>query len=277
MSRLESPGFRLLRGIVLVVLGLIVAVPLLVVVTTSIEPLSEADDAFGWLPDHVTLTAYREMWSTVPLGRFLLNSVVVAVSSALLALVVATPAAYVLTRSRIRGRKAFLGLLVATQAAPGMLFLLPLYLVYARIADLTGITLIGSYAGLVLTNLTFALPLAIWMLRTQLEATPSDIEDAARVDGARTISVLRRVVVPLAAPGIAVVGLFAFVLAWNEVLFATVLTRSSTTTLPIGLHAYAEQAGVRWNELTAAAVVTSLPALVAVALARRVLVRRLDG
>ncbi|WP_426242797.1 carbohydrate ABC transporter permease [Nocardioides sp. LHG3406-4] len=269
----ETTQLRWLRRVGLAGFAVLVGLPLLVVVTTSLKPLADVDDAFRWLPSRLTLRPYVDMWSTVPLGRYLLNSTVVAGATTLLALMVAVPASYALARSRVRGRRTFILLLVATQAAPGLLFLLPLFVLYAELGDRSGLELIGTYPGLVLTDLTFALPFSIWLLTTHLESLSREVEDAASVDGAGTLGVIRHVVLPTAAPGIAAVGVFAFVLAWSEVLFASILTQGQNQTLPVGLHAYASQSTVYWNQLAAAALATSLPVLLGVLLGRRLLAR----
>lgn len=264
-----------LRRVVLTFLAVLVGLPLYVVVVTSVKPLADVQDPFRWLPSRVTPAAYAEMWSTVPLGRYVANSAFVASATTALALLVAVPAAYALAHGRFAGRRPFLLLLLATQAAPGLLFLIPLFLLYAEVGEVTGLALIGSPAGLVLTHLTFAVPFTTWLLATQIEGLPPEIEEAARVDGAGPLRVLVHVVVPGAAPVIAVVGVLTFALSWGEVLFASVLTSGTGLTLPVGLHAYATQSTVLWNQLAAASLATSLPVLLAVLAVRRLLARPL--
>ncbi len=270
-----SAAFRWFRGVVLATLTLTVGLPLWVLVTTSLTPLAQMRAEFVWLPPAPTLTAYVDMWSTVPLGRYLTNSVLVAVVVALLALLLAVPAGYLLARSRSRGVRVGGMLLLATQAMPGMLLLLPLFLVLARVDQLAGTALIGSLPGLVLVDLTIALPLAIWMVAVQVASVPQEVTDAARMDGAGPVRVLVGVIVPMAAPGIAAAGVFAFLIAWGEVLFASVLTDSATRTLPVGVLGYVTESTAYLNQLSAMTVVTSIPAVVAFLLAQRSLVRGL--
>jgi multiple sugar transport system permease protein len=252
------------RRVGLLLLSLFVGLPLFVVLATSLTPLAQIQQGFRWLPRPASVRAYADMWTSIPLARYLVNSLLVSAATTLLALAVGLPAAYVLARSRGRGPRLFGLLLIATQAVPGLLFLLPLFLLYAKIQDATGVELIGSYPGLIVTDLTFALPVAIWTLANSVAAVPPDIEEAARLDGAGTGTVLLRVVLPAIAPGIVACSLFAFLTAWGEVLFATVLTDDATATVPVGLHGYATQSTVYWNQLTAAALTSSLPVLAAV-------------
>jgi len=270
----DSTTYRWVRRIGLTVLTMIVGLPLFIILSTSIKSLADIQGAFTWLPRHITLSPYRDMWTTIPLRRYLTNSLIVSAVATVLALLVGAPAGYTLARSNIRGPRVFSLLLLATQAVPGTLFLLPLFLIYAKIGQLTGIAVLGSYTGVVLTDLTFALPVTIWLLTTHIAALPADVEDAARIDGASELALLVRVVLPIAAPGIATAGVFAFLTAWGEVLFASILTDDHTATVPVGLHGYATQSTVYWNQLTAAALTTSIPALAAVLLLRRVLDRQ---
>jgi len=157
------------------------------------------------------------------------------------------------------------------------LFLLPLYLIYVNIGQVIGITLYGSYLGLIITYLTFALPFAVWMLAGFFSSIPRDIEQAALVDGASHWGALFRVVLPVARPGIVAVSVFAFMTAWGEVLFASVLTTTSTRTLGIGLQEYATQSNTDWNQLMAASVVVSVPVVIGFLALQRYLVRGLTA
>jgi multiple sugar transport system permease protein len=259
----ESAGFRWGRRIALTLLASFVTVPLLVVVLTSLTPLADLQESFRWVPGRLTPRAYLDMWSSVPLARYLLNSLVVSTSVTAATLVVALPAGYALARQPTGQVRGFGLLLLATQAAPGMLFLLPLVLVYAKLSGLTGVHLAGTYPGLIITELTFALPASIWILALHVAALPDEVEDAARLDGAGTVRLLLRIVAPQAIPGLLAAGLFSFLTAWGEVLFATVLSDARTETVPVGLHDFATQSTVYWNQLTAAALTTSLPVVLA--------------
>jgi multiple sugar transport system permease protein len=164
---------------------------------------------------------------------------------------------------------------LSTQMFPGILFLLPLFLIFVKIQDAIGIQMTGSYKGLIVTYLTFSLPFAIWMLTGYFSSLPKELEEAALVDGSGRVGALMRVVIPVARPGIVAVAVFSFITSWGEVLFASVLTNESTRTLAIGLQAYASQSNVYWNQLMAASVVVSLPVLIGFLAVQRYLVRGL--
>jgi multiple sugar transport system permease protein len=125
----------------------------------------------------------------------------------------------------------------------------------------------------VVTDLTFALPLATWLLAVHFAVLPREIEQAAQLDGAGTARVLVSIVVPRVKPGIAAAGVFTFLLAWGEILFASILTDDRTATLPVGLLGYASESTAYWNQLTAAALTTSIPVLAGVLVARGLLER----
>jgi multiple sugar transport system permease protein len=273
----ETRGFRWFRRIVLTFLTVFTVLPLYVLVVTSVKPLENVRGMFTWLPDRVTLQPYVDMWATIPLARYLTNSLIVTTTATALALVVAVLAAYPLSRLRFRGRRLFSMTVLSTQMFPGILFLLPLFLIFVRLEDLTGIEFTGSYTGLIITYLTFALPFSIWMLAGYFSAIPEGLEEAAMIDGTSRIGALVRVILPVARPGILAVGVFAFITAWGEVLFASVLTDTETRTLSIGLELYTSQTDTLWNELLAASVTVSLPVVVAFMLVQRYLVSGLSA
>jgi multiple sugar transport system permease protein len=209
------------------------------------------------------------MGTTGPLARYFVNSLVVAGLATLLSVTVAVLAAYSVSRWRFRGREAFRLAVLSTQMFPGILFLLPLFLLFVLADRVTGLSLVGSRAGLVVTYLTFALPYAIWMLVSYFETIPRDLDDAAKVDGAGPVRLLFSVLLPAARPVVVAVSIFSFLLAWGEVLFASVLTDENTRTLSVGLQSYASEANVYWNQVMAASLVVSVPVVVAFLLLQR--------
>jgi multiple sugar transport system permease protein len=189
--------------------------------------------------------------------------VIVSVSATVLSVAVAIFAAYAISRYRFRGRSAFTLTVLATQMFPGILFLLPLFVIFVNLERATGIALYGNYLGLIVTYLTFSLPFSIWMLVGYFNSIPRELEEAAMTEGASPLGALFRILLPISRPGIVAVAIFAFITAWGEVLFASVLTTDSTRTLAIGLRNYASQSNVYWNQLMAAAIVVSAPVVIA--------------
>jgi len=271
----DTLSFKLSRSVVLGLLFIFAALPIYVIITSSVKPLRDVSGLWTWLPEHFTIEPYITMWRTVPLASYFLNSVIISVSSTVLALIIAVLAAYALTRLRWKGQRAFSLLVLSTQMFPGILFLLPLYLLFVQIQRVLGVQLNGNYPGLIITYLTFSLPFAIWMLMGFFAAMPEELEEAAMIDGTTRFGGFVRVILPIARPGIVAVGVFAFMNSWGEVLFASVLTDSDTRTLAVGMQAFATNVAVRWNEAMAASIVISLPVLVAFLLVQRHIVQGL--
>jgi multiple sugar transport system permease protein len=260
------------RRIVLSLLALFTLVPLFVMVTSAVKPLRDVQGDFQWIPSTVTFRPFVDIWRTVPLGRYFVNSLIVSVSSTVLSVAVAIFAAYSISRYRFPGRKIFSITVLSTQMFPGILFLLPLYLIFVNISADTGLKLYDTRVGLIITYLTFSLPFAIWMLVGYFDSIPRELDEAAKVDGSGPIGALLRVVVPAAVPGIVAVAVYAFMTAWGEVLFASVLTDEHTRTLAIGLQEYSTQSNVYWNQVLAASLVVSVPVVVGFLLLQRYLI-----
>ncbi|MEV4430536.1 carbohydrate ABC transporter permease [Streptomyces sp. NPDC053792] len=265
------------RRIFLTLLAGFVLLPVYVMVSSSLKPLADVSGKFRWIPSGLTLRPYVDIWRTVPLADYFVNSLVVAGTATVCSLVVAVFAAYAVSRYAFRGRRVFTVTVLSTQMFPGILFLLPLFLLYVNIGNATGIALFGSRGGLILTYLTFSLPFSIWMLIGYFDAVPRDLDEAAKVDGCGPLGALFRVVVPAAVPGIVAVGVYAFMTAWGEVLFASVMTTDTTRTLAVGLQGYATQNDVYWNQVMAASLVVSVPVVAGFLLLQRYLVTGLTA
>lgn len=273
----ESAAAKWFRRITLILIAAFAIFPVFIILETTVKPLADVQNTFQWIPTHITLSPYVQIWTTIPLLHYFVNSVIVSVISTVVAVLLAIFAGYAISRFEFGGRKVFSLAVLSTQMFPGILFLLPLYLIYVNIGKAIGISLYGSYLGLIITYLTFALPFAVWMLAGFFSSIPRDIEEAALVDGTSHWGALFRIVLPVARPGIVAVSVFAFMTAWGEVLFASVLTTSSTRTLAIGLQEYATQGNTDWNQLMAASVVVSLPVVIGFLALQRYLVRGLTS
>ncbi|MEH0829372.1 MULTISPECIES: carbohydrate ABC transporter permease [unclassified Micromonospora] len=255
----ETAAERWSRRVVLTLLAVFVLVPLYVMASSAMKPLQDVQNAFTWWPRRPTAQAFVDMWSTVPLGRYLVNSLVVSSVAAVLSVSVAIFAAFAVSRYRFRGRGLFSVTVLSTQMFPGILFLLPLFLIYVNLGNATGIALYASRTGLVITYLTFSLPFSIWMLVGYFDSIPRELDEAAQVDGAGPLRTLFQVILPAAVPGIVAVTVYAFMTAWGEVLFASVMTDESSRTLAVGLQGYSTQFNVYWNQVMAASLVVSVP------------------
>ncbi|WP_055585926.1 carbohydrate ABC transporter permease [Peterkaempfera griseoplana] len=270
-------SFRWTRRIFLLVLAVFTLVPVLVMLSSSLKPLQDVQGPFRWIPSTLTFRPYVDIWKTVPLGRYFVNSLIVAGGATVCSVVIAILAAYAVSRYRFKGRRVFTVTVLSTQMFPGILFLLPLFIIFVNVGDSTGIALYGSRGGLILTYLTFSLPFSIWMLVGYFDSIPRDLDEAALVDGCGPIGALVRIIIPAAIPGIVAVAVYAFMTAWGEVLFASVMTNDTTRTLAVGLQGYATQTDVYWNQVMAASLVVSVPVVAGFLLLQRYLVAGLTA
>lgn len=196
-------------------------------------------------------------------------SLIIAVVSTALVVLVGTPAAYAFARFPIRRRDDLLLFVLATRMAPPVALAIPFYLIYARVG------LLDTYVGLVLAYLTFNLSFYIWVLWSFCRELPVELEEAARADGYPRAQVLLRVVLPLLRPGIVATAVLCFIFAWNEFLYAFLLGAKTIETLPVAVPKLITSQGVKWGELSIVGIVALLPILVVVFLLQRHIVRGL--
>jgi multiple sugar transport system permease protein len=219
------------------------------------------------LPSRLTLDNYRVALAAGGLARALASSLAVAAATTALCLLLAAPAAFAVARLRFPGRGALLGVALAISMFPPIATASPLYL------GLRAVGLLDSRAGLVLPYASFSLPLALWLLTSTFRDLPVELYRAARVDGCTPAGAFRRVLLPLAAPGIATAAMLVFVFAWNELLYAiTFLTTPARRTVPVALALFGGDFRDPWVVLAAASVLATLPVvLLAVLFQRRVI------
>ncbi len=247
---------------------LIVLFPYLWLFLTSFKPpaLLSRPEVVRFTP---TLVHWREVLGS-DFPRYLGNSVIVGVVTVLIALLAGAPAAYAFSRFRVGGDRARFGVLIA-QMVPPTVLIVPLFLLmyHLRLLD----TLIAVIAA----HLTFILPLVTWFLIGFFDEVPRDLEEQAMVDGCTHWQAFYRVVVPVIRPGIAAAALFAFVLSWNEVFFALLLTGGDSKTLPVAIAGYWTFRGIEMGKMSVAIVVAIVPVLVASFFIQRHLVKGLGG
>ncbi len=199
------------------------------------------------------------------------NSVVVAVASTLVALLVGIPAAYNLTRHRSRFQGAFLLALLAARLLPAMVLSVPLFVIATKV----GIS--GSYTAVVAAHLTFSIPFTVWMMRGFFMAVPTALDEAARLDGCNEVSAFFRIVLPLTKGGIAATAIFLLINSWNEFLFALILTGRDTETLPVAIPNLLTPIGTFWGQIAAVATVTVVPVCVFAFAVQKYMVTGLTG
>jgi len=234
------------------------AVPLLWLLSTSFKDPRELVELHpSFIPQHATVSNYTSALRDADLVHSGLNSLKVAVITAILTTLVGLPAAYVLARTRGWISRFGLAYILVSQMFPLILIIIPLFLV------LRDLHLTNSHSGLILVYLVWSLPFILWMLQSYISNIPRDLEEAAAVDGARRIQIVVRIIAPLLAPGVVVTLLFAFISAWNEFFFALVLLQSpGLVTLPVKLAQFVGIEGqIRLGPLAAASLLATIPSL----------------
>lgn len=210
-----------------------------------------------WLPSSLTLRAYRSALTVIPLARYLSNSMINSIATAFLATCVSTSAAYALARFEFRGRFVILWVLLFSQLVPAITRVVPVYFF------LKSLNMINTYQGLIISYISWSIPFAVLMLRGYFQAAyPVELEEAARIDGCTRFGVFWRIVLPITIPGIIAVATYAFILAWNDFLWASIITyKGSMKTLQVGLRDFIGEFGNVYgmNAFMAGCVVTTIP------------------
>jgi multiple sugar transport system permease protein len=246
------------------------AVPYFWQALTSVKPEAELLSLPPILPSRITWEHYRVVIEQSLIPRSLVNSLGVAVLTTVLALALGLLAAYAIARLPVPGKGVILLGIVAGSAFPQIATVSPLYLLM-RALDLR-----DTWAGLVLANTSFALPLVIWLLAGFIAEIPEAVEQAAALDGATRFQVFRFVLLPLVAPGMASAALLTFLFSWNEFLFAYTFTATEASrTVPVALALFPGVFEVPWGDIAAASILASLPPILVVAVLQRYLIRGL--
>jgi ABC-type glycerol-3-phosphate transport system permease component len=264
-----------LRIVATVALAIFVLVPIVYALLLSVTPDAEIGGE-NLIPSHWAFSNYLQMWSTVNLAQGLVNSLLISICASVIAAVLAVGAAYIITRFKFRGRLLYLYSLIGLQTVPGVMLLLPLFVLFASAQAMLHFRLIGTYEAVIITYLTFALPFATWLMVSYLGSIPVDLEEAALVDGATRLQSLWQIIVPLALPGIIVALVFSFLTGWNDVLFASVLTAPETRTVAVQLQVFssAQEGGALplYGQLMGASMVSALPVVVLYMIFQRYLI-----
>jgi arabinogalactan oligomer/maltooligosaccharide transport system permease protein len=262
----RRPGLFAVIGIhtALIALVAVVLYPVLLVCKKAFEPGRSFALSASPLPHDVTTQHFTDLLASrgghgeLLFLRHATNSLVVALATTVVGVVLSCTAAYALSRFRFPGRKMGLTTFLVVQMFPATLLLLPLYVILDKLG------LLNSLVGLVLVYSTTAIPFCVWTLKGYFDTLPRELEEAARIDGASQWTIFRKIMLPLARPGIAVTGLFSFMTAWNEFIMAsTFLTDESKFTLPVLIQSSVGKFSADWGMFAAGAVVTSIPVMVA--------------
>jgi len=250
------------------------AFPLLWGISTSLKNKNEIY-AFPpvWIPDEITFKNYISILNNGALFNSFLNTLIVALSTTMIALVVGVLGAYGFSRYRFPGRNTLLWSILFTKLFPRVVVIVPFFV------TLRNLELINTYPGLILVYLMALFPVAIWLIKGFFDNIPKEIEEAAIIDGCSIPQLLWYVIIPISKPALVAVAMYSFIIAWNEFLFALVFTSGlSRRPLSVALAFFIDDVGIQWGELMAASVIMSIPAVLVFTFSQKLLVRGLsDG
>ncbi|MFI7639950.1 carbohydrate ABC transporter permease [Nonomuraea sp. NPDC049400] len=273
-DRFERGLFRVLKPLVIVVLFLMTAFPFFYMVMLSIRDIQELilDPGSLW-PRSFTLDTYVDVLTRQGFLTFLRNSAIVAVGSVAFTLLISIPGAYAVARLRFFGRRQVHFLFLAVYLFPAIVLAIPLFVLFTMLG------LRGSLFGLIAVYIAQTVPVTVYMLRNYFETVPQSVEEAAAIDGCTRLSTIWRVVLPLSKPALMATGLYAFMIAWNEFLFALLflVERRESWTVSLGLSQLAGSIEIPTTVLMAGSVVLTLPIVIVFFASERLLTEGLTA
>jgi ABC-type glycerol-3-phosphate transport system permease component len=244
--------------LLLAIVAAFATLPVLWIFITAFKPATEIYTAPPtWIPHAPTIESFRYIAQRAPFAVYLRNSVYVALGTTALGLVFGGLAGYAFSRFDFAGKRPILFAILATQMFPSVLLIVPLFQLIKRLQ------LLDTPYALILSNVTFALPLGIWLLKGSFDQVPEELDEAALVDGAGRLGAFFRVVLPVSVPGLVATGIFLFIASWDEFVFALTFTSSDNArTLPVGLSLLTSSYEVQWGHLAAMSVMVTIPVLI---------------
>jgi len=246
--------------------------PILWSLSTSLKPeiLMFAQPP-QWIPEKISFEHYRAVLSDPRMMRYFLNSFITAGAATIFALLIGILGAYGFSRYKFPGHKTLMVSILLTRMLPRVALIVPFFITLQKLK------LYNTRAGLVLVFLIITMPLAIWLLKGFFDAIPIEIEEAATMDGCSVLGILTRIVIPITLPALASVGMYVFITAWNEFLFALTMTKGlPLRTISVGLAFFIDEFGVRWGPLMAASILMSIPAIIVFSLFQKSLIKGLS-
>ncbi len=251
-----APG-KVLPRVLIVVLILIVIYPIFFVIQTSFKTDAEILANFWWFPKAPTLQNYSDAWVKASIGTYFMNSSIVVVTSTVAIIYVAILAAYALARLRVRRANLIIAVLLFTMFLPGEMNILPMSIMFSKA------NLMRRYITLILPYVAWQLPLSTYICYNYIMILPTDLIEAARIDGRRELGILNRIILPLSAPPIACVTIIMFCILWGEYLWAAVTMQGGgPRTLPLGLQKFSAYQRIAWGPYTAAVALVIIPLII---------------
>lgn len=247
-----------------ILLSIIVIITIFPIVWMFVSSLMTQNNiAAGRIMDITHWENYVEMWQNIDFFNYFKNSLIVCSITTVIALCVAVFAGYSVARFRFPGSGLFGTVVLSTQMIPGIMFLLPLFLMFTKIQKTFAVRIVNTYHGMIITYSAFFIPFSIWILRGFFASIPKELEESAQIDGCTKLGAFVRIILPLSSTGIIATGIYIFLMAWDELLFAWVLaTTPDVATIPVGIRLYVGNYQNRYDLLMAAGVVSTIPILI---------------
>jgi multiple sugar transport system permease protein len=270
-GRRETRGYQIFIHAAAIFVSLIFLLPFAWLVVASITPEKDLlSKPLDWIPNHVSLFRYQHLIDANGAERYLTfrsalgNSIIIATCTVLISMIVGVFGAYALARLRFRAQRPTLLVFLSTYMVPPIALVVPLYLIMANLS------LLNTKQGLVIVYCTFTTPFVIWLMSNFFRTIPHELEDAARVDGCTRLGALFRVILPLAVPGLLATALFAFLVAWDEFLYALIFTSTTASkTVPVAISEFTGRYSTDFGLQAAGGLLAALPpVLIALAFQR---------
>ncbi|WP_337102454.1 carbohydrate ABC transporter permease [Paenibacillus sp. YIM B09110] len=270
---MKSSLRTVINVVVIAAVMLVILFPLYWLFVTSTKPSEEIfRDPPTMLPEQFTWEHYGNVFRSSEIPTYFMNSVINTAGTVLIVLVIASFAAYSMTRYAFKGKLLYFTVILFAQVMPLTTLIVPLYIMWGKF------DMLNSHESIILTNSAIMLPMAIWLLTGYFKSVPKDIDEAATIDGASSLGILFRMVIPLARSGLVAVGLTVCITAWQEMLLAmTFINSDAMRTLPAGINTFITKSGIQWGPLNAAGIVTTLPVLLIFIVFQKALVRGLTA
>lgn len=223
---------------------------------SSITPDDALSDTFRFFPENPTLVNYTRLFVNIDFGKNMMDSLLVAFGSTFLGLALTLTASYSFSRFKFRFRQLFLIQFLVINMFPVVLLIVPLFIIMRNLG------LMDTHLALIIAYSTFTIPFATWMMTGFFKAIPIELDESAQIDGLGRFGTFVRVILPIAVPGVSATGIYIFINAWNEFIYASILTSSSVRTIPVSLQNMIGEYQIAWGLLTAGGTVAAVPILV---------------
>lgn len=259
--------------ITVTIIGLMIA-PFFIMVSNSFKSYEEVTKwPPNWIPEVFKWGNFQDVWNGEGnIKKAFINSLIVSLSTMLLSTVLGTFAAYGVSRFRFKGKKLFMFLVLITQMFSAVILIAPMYKIITKLG------LLNTYTSLIIPNTAFALPMSVWLLYGYIDGISKNLEEAAMIDGCTRLQSIKKIIMPIIAPGIITSALFAFIVSWNDLLFAqTFITKPEMRTLSVALTSYKSIFQTYWHKMMAASLFSVIPVFILFLLIQKYLVKGLTA